>query len=167
MISQPKGTAGLTPAELSKRHGKGVLGVRMSELHPAEYRAWGMMRHRCSNPNAINYHRYGGRGIRVCPEWASFAGFFADMGERPSAKHSIDRIDNDGDYTKANCRWATFMEQQRNRSRLVIVLRSDGVRFVTCVDAAASVGAHVNTFRKYLASGRPFCGYTWQRVSKT
>lgn len=78
------------------------------------YRSWLAMRQRCLNPRTAGFEHYGGRGIRVCAEWASFDAFLADMGERP-ARRSIDRIDVDGDYEPANCRWATQSEQNANR----------------------------------------------------
>ena len=85
-----------------------------------EHRIWCNMKTRCSNPNSDYYERYGGRGIKVCPEWEnSFEQFLKDMGPAPSNKHSIDRIDVNGDYTKDNCRWATNEEQSQNNSRNV------------------------------------------------
>ena len=73
------------------------------------------MHHRCSKVTNKSYHNYGGRGIKVCARWADFENFYADMGVRPSRKHSIDRINNDGDYEPGNCRWATAVEQMANR----------------------------------------------------
>jgi hypothetical protein len=83
-----------------------------------EYRAWRGMINRCYQPSSERFSRYGGRGIVVCDRWHhSFENFLADMGRKPSPKHSIDRIDNDGNYEPGNCRWATASEQQRNKSR--------------------------------------------------
>lgn len=80
-----------------------------------EYVAWVSMKTRCHNPRSLNYRGYGSRGIKVCVRWLhSFANFLADMGPRPSKLHSLDRIDNDGNYNPGNCRWATHVEQQQN-----------------------------------------------------
>ncbi len=81
-----------------------------------EYRIWGHMRERCTNPKHKSFPRYGGRGIAVCARWDDFNNFLCDMGRRPSLMHSIDRIDNDGNYEPGNCRWSLPSEQGKNRS---------------------------------------------------
>lgn len=74
---------------------------------------------RCYNSKCSSFHNYGGRGILVCDTWRkSFQSFFADMGSRPSPEHSLDRIDNMGNYTPSNCKWSTKSEQAKNRRRL-------------------------------------------------
>jgi len=81
-----------------------------------EYRTWCHMKERCSNSSCSDYRDYGGRGITVCERWKnSFENFYADIGPRPSPKHSIDRIDSNGNYEPGNCRWATPLQQSRNR----------------------------------------------------
>lgn len=81
-----------------------------------EYQAWHDMRSRCTNPNVREWKRYGARGITVCESWlGSFEAFSADMGPRPSAKHSLERKDVNGNYEPGNCEWVLTRRQQWNR----------------------------------------------------
>ena len=82
------------------------------------------MKYRCSNPRAKDYPDYGGRGIKVCERWLnSFENFLADLGPRPTPQHSIERLDNDGNYEPGNCVWATKQEQNRNRRKIGMLAR--------------------------------------------
>lgn len=85
------------------------------------HKSWCSMRSRCLDTGNTSYGRYGGRGITICERWSDYAAFLADMGPRPSMKHSIDRINTWGNYEPGNCRWATAREQQRNLSNNVYV----------------------------------------------
>lgn len=90
--------------------------------HTRTHRIYLLMIDRCSRPSANQYPNYGGRGIKVCERWLSgFDAFFEDMGHPPTERHSIDRINNDGNYEPSNCRWATSREQGRNRRGLLMV----------------------------------------------
>lgn len=82
-----------------------------------EYKSWASMKERCLNSKSKDYSDYGGRGIKVCERWMnSYESFLADMGRKPTPKHSIDRYpNNDGNYEPTNCRWATMKEQSNNR----------------------------------------------------
>jgi hypothetical protein len=89
----------------------------------AEYRCWCKLRDRCNNPKNQDWVHYGFRGIKVCDRWMeSFENFFADMGTKPTPKHSIDRINVDGNYEPSNCRWATHTQQMNNIRRNIAVL---------------------------------------------
>lgn len=81
------------------------------------YNSWDSAKGRCTRPSMANYHKYGGRGIRMCERWASsFEAFLADMGPRPNGT-TLDRIDNAKGYEPGNCRWATGAEQSLNQRR--------------------------------------------------
>ncbi len=87
-----------------------------------EYRAWQHAKQRCYSPSDQNFHQYGGRGIKMDVRWqVSFSTFFADMGPCPSG-HTLERIDNDGDYAPGNCCWASRLDQARNRRSQVMLM---------------------------------------------
>jgi hypothetical protein len=100
-----------------KKHG-------MSESE--EYSIWSGIKKRCECRTAKDYPNYGGRGIKVCERWQTFENFFEDMGKRPSKKHSVEREDNQKDYSPENCKWATVIEQANNR-RSNNVLTMNGI----------------------------------------
>ena len=110
-------------SERNKTHGK-------SKTSPAYYR-WKAMKQRCCNKNSSRYKDYGGRGITVCARWLnSFDAFLSDMGEPPTDKHVIDRIDNNGPYSPENCRWVTYQESSLN---------TRGNRFITIDGVTKSI----------------------------
>lgn len=84
-----------------------------NSTHPL-YHTWVCMHYRCSDPNYVDYPKYGARGIFVCERWVEFSLFADDMGERPAGM-TLDRRDNDAGYSPNNCRWATAEQQNRNR----------------------------------------------------
>lgn len=132
-------------------------GIQNPRYHYIKYRStyisWSLMKTRCLVQSAHNYVNYGGRGIKVCPEWlASFENFLNDMGARPDGM-SLDRIDVDGHYEPGNCRWATRKQQNNNR-RDTRYLTLDG-RTMCLSDWAKERGLMVNTITGRLASGKP------------
>lgn len=132
---------------------KGRKGVTKHGLSKTSaWRSWNAMLTRCTNVNAPNYYAYGGRGIKVCKRWASFLNFIADMGSRPEGT-SLDRVNNNGDYEPNNCRWATEIQQQRNRSntRLLTV----GKQTMPVSAWAETTGISVYTIFTRLRRGWP------------
>lgn len=116
-----------------------------------EHAVWEGVLARCNNHNSASYHNYGGRGIEVCDRWYSFQSFYEDMGPRPSPQHSIDRINNDGNYEPGNCRWSTWSEQGRNR-RSNVNIEFNGVT-QTITEWARTLGIDRKTLRRRLKCG--------------
>jgi len=112
-------------ADLAKRRKASAdAGRRWRERDPemAKFRnSLVQIRQRCNNPRHPRYADYGGRGITVCKRWDSFEAFLEDMGKRPSPLHTIERINNDGNYEPGNCRWATRQEQSTNKRNCIYV----------------------------------------------
>lgn len=105
-----------------------------------EYRVWAAMIDRCQRPAAADYDRYGGRGITVCARWQDFDQWLSDLGARPTDEHSLDRVDNDGNYEPGNVRWATRIEQANNkRSNHKVSYRGEMMSIADAVRAAGSV----------------------------
>lgn len=102
------------------RQSCGCLAIERITTHgmsgTSTHRIWRAMKHRCQSPKAINYQTYGGKGVSVCERWAKFENFLADMGPRPSPRHTLDRYPNcAGNYELGNVRWATWEEQGNNK----------------------------------------------------
>lgn len=118
--------------------------METTSVHHPLYTTYRSMRQRCEQVNAPVYKDYGARGITVCDRWKGskrgegFANFVADMGAKPSPKHTLDRIDNDKGYSPENCRWATRLQQSMNNSRTKRFVR-DGVEY-KCFEVAMEYG---------------------------
>jgi len=132
--------------------------------HTAEYRVWRSMIARCTNRRSPLWKRYGARGVSVCEQWKSFENFYADMGPRPTSKHSIDRFPlRTGNYEPGNTRWATPEEQQGNRSISVRIAHdgethhlSEWARRFGLSEWARRFGLRVDTLaRRYARGDRP------------
>lgn len=129
------------------------IGISRIGFEP-ESRAWRAMIKRCYNPNTAHFSRYGGRGIKVCPEWVNNCSqFILDMGKRPTHIHSLDRIDNNKNYSRENCRWATKSEQAINRSTNVFITAYGKTQ--TVIEWSRETGIHRNTLLYRIRSGKP------------
>lgn len=121
-----------------------------------EYRAWYALKSRCLNKNTPQYVHYGAKGITICDKWVnSFAQFFEDMGKRPSPKHSLDRIDVNGNYSHANCRWATATVQCHNKRKRKSKLGIQGVYQAGPNSFRATIS--LNMKNHYLGTFRTAC----------
>lgn len=112
------------------------------------YAVWNMMVQRCHLESSKYYQHYGARGIKVCDHWRKFENFYADVGDPPFTRATLDRIDNDKGYYKENVRWATYEEQQANTTKCVRYSFRGGELSVT--EIAKLVGMNVNTLRNRL-----------------
>jgi hypothetical protein len=122
----------------------GLVGRQKHGLRQApEYMIWALAKGRCTNPKNPRFPQYGGRGITMAPEWINdFAAFYEHLGPRPSALHSIERIDTDKGYEPGNCKWATVAAQNRNTRRNIRVRRK-GKECILC-DLVSAVGLPYN-----------------------
>lgn len=137
----------------------------LSKKMPLEYRSWLAARNRCRNPECKFFSYYGGRGIKFSPLWDDFAVFIADLGPRPTARHTLDRIDSEGNYERGNCRWATRLEQARNTKRSRNIRRSDGAVFLSIGEAAEKTNASYAAIRHCLRGNQAnHAGFTWSYV---
>jgi hypothetical protein len=148
-LSEWSRATGIPLPTLSERLKKGYPPERLLSInhggrpffsikYRAEYKVWQQMHARCTNRRYHYYARYGGRGIKVCKRWNSFANFLADMKRRPSKEHSIERRNNDGNYCPENCYWATRAEQGRNKSNCRLITFQGTTRTLT--DWARAIG---------------------------
>lgn len=129
--------AALRSAECNTTHGEGSTN---KARRVREHGIWLSMLDRCRNPKTKRWHRYGGRGIRVCDRWLDYSNFLADMGRCPEQDSSIERINNDGDYEPGNCIWAPARVQNRNtcRNKHVVI----GGEKLTITDACLKFGVN-------------------------
>lgn len=175
--ARPKGFAALSPErrrELASKGGKAVPPEKrtFSIANPTithgitrskeGRRLWDIHRkmiRRCTVSTDSGFKHYGARGIRVCDRWlASVEAFVSDMGPRPTPKHTVDRIDNDGPYDPENCRWATRAEQARNKRTTLFVIQAGRRR--PLIDFAAALGMHASTVARMVRRGE-LTGVAW------
>lgn len=135
--------------KMPRSHGHCVNGVS------GEYKAYFNMINRCYDVKNKQYKDYGQRGITVCQNWLnSFNHFIQDMGKKPTPKHSIDRIDNEGNYEPSNCQWATDKAQRRNKRNNVWVEYNGNTKIMS--DWAIELGTNYVNLRKHIKRGKTF-----------
>lgn len=116
------------------------------------FNIWSAMKARCYYQKGKHYSDYGGRGIKVCDRWLnSFDEFYEDMGDRPTSKHSLDRIDVNGDYEPSNCRWATKMEQVNNTRKTLFLTYNGTTKSIS--DWSRFLGINKMTIRSRIQRG--------------
>lgn len=123
----------------------------LTAQHESEYQSWRNMHERCEQPRHKNFPNYGGRGIKVSPQWKSFEVFLRDMGRKPDSKFTIERNDVNGHYEHGNCRWASRDEQRRNKRNSVFVTYQ-GKRMLL-IDVISELGLSKTIVRSRLAQG--------------
>ena len=145
-------SCGCLQREKASARAKKGIAVTHGRSKTPEFCAWGDMVERCRCPTNRAYKHYGGRGITVCDRWLeSFENFYADMGDRPSKQHTLDRIENDGPYSPGNCRWATWDVQYRNRRQTVSITYSGETKCQK--DWCQEYGVDEATFAQRLSRG--------------
>lgn len=127
-----------------------VKHVKASRTIPL-FNTWNLMLTRCYNKTNESYPEYGGRGIRVCLRWHHPENFMADMEERPSSRHSLDRIDNMGHYCPENCRWATSHEQANNKRNNLILTHNGRTQTLArwCAELGLNYKSAANGITRY------------------
>ena len=120
-----------------------------------EYNTYNAMLGRCLNENNHKFEHYGGRGIKICDRWKeSFANFYEDMGARP-AEHTLDRIDVNGDYEPANCRWATATQQAQNKTTSINLTHQGETKWASTTETRIMNPAKARTARSMFISETP------------
>lgn len=135
---------------------KNCKGAKHGYYKSSEYSSWNAMKNRCDNSSFKHYDRYGGRGVTYDPAWDDFSVFLKDMGKKPTPEHQLERVDNNKNYSKENCIWATRKEQTRNRGgeRATRLYTYDG-KTMCIKDWAEYVGISNTSMQKRLNNGWP------------
>ena len=143
-----------------------MAGARLRRHGPTntpEWRTWSSMFTRCYNARSVGYRYWGGRGVKVCSRWHTFENFLADMGRRPAGT-SLDRINNDGNYSSRNCRWATTYQQAQNKRDTRFIEWSGKRRSVA--QWSRELRIPIDVLCKRLDSGRPLAWVLTRPVRK-